>query len=187
MVVWRKDESRLVAKARIAPMGLRHCVYAYLWADKDAMYAATGEQGCDACAVHVPYISGHAYTWWQALLRIATMGVVDLGEQVRKHPVKSGELHFIAGEWDEEIVANECLHLTVGITWAYQLSPSHIFSGSGEVSPGVASRCVAAGLPESAVSDNELFCYLHGDMVRQVYRWLWEVNPNSAKWARVAA
>lgn len=85
-------------------------------------------------------------------------------------PPRVGELHFVQGQWDEELVAHEVFHATVHVLRSIGPRLEHVIGqrqGVGYV----------FGLAEEDAA------YLHGAMVRDVYRWLWEVDP-SKKWLR---
>lgn len=63
-----------------------------------------------------------------------------------------GEMHFLAGKWTEEVVAHECFHATIGILNSLLIDP-RLGIGQEEMGP-----------------------YIHGELFRDVYRWLWRVD-----------
>lgn len=180
-----KDESKLVAKTRIAPLGLKHCVYVYLWPDAETMGKATGEYGCDACTCNMPWISGVLYQPWQHWLRVLTFGVVDLGVSILKFPKKIAEMHFVAGNWDEEAVSHEATHATISLARACQLSTRALFDGQHGMSEGCYEVVAPRQDLQHITCDEEFFCYVQGELTHAVYRWLWRNNP-SENWVRVA-
>ena len=67
-----------------------------------------------------------------------------------------GTIHFVSDEWDMEVVAHECCHAL-----------SHYITATG--SEGLGSLYME--MPEE-----EVLCYIHGKMISDIYRWLWEVD-----------
>lgn len=75
-----------------------------------------------------------------------------------------GTIHFVAGEWDNEVVAHELLHAVF-----------HYIRGSFPDFP----RILYCGIIEK----EEDLCYQFGAWNYQVYRWLWKHDPGD-KWVR---
>lgn len=73
-------------------------------------------------------------------------------------PPKLGELHFVAGNWTEEIVSHELYHASIHLQ---RLWPT-------------TARCATNQDPMEA---EELLCYRFGRMFSELYRWLWELDP----------
>jgi hypothetical protein len=136
---------------------LRHSrfVTVYLWENREDMIAASmNPPGTRAACDHMPY-------------RESPDGSVWISPKV-------GELHFVEGDWNLEIVAHEILHAIFGIIRAIGPHPEAIFNQDKRSANG------SEYLMGSAEED---ICYLHGQMVDDVYRWLWENNP-SKKWTK---
>jgi len=154
-----KDTSKLVAKLRVYPLGARWFYVAYLWQDRESMVAASDDGiECNAFCCHNKWaerVSGSVRT--------------------RIIPPFRGEIHFNAEYWDMESVAHECLHAALSLSGQIGLSPEKVFSGNGEL-----TLCLPDELAEqcrSRLTDEELLCYIHGDMVNKVCRFLWEHAP----------
>ena len=75
-----------------------------------------------------------------------------------KCPRKLGEIHFIADKWDLEVVSHECLHATINIARMLNCHPFY------------------------DINYEEQVCYIHGELVDMVYRWLWQANPKRSIW-----
>lgn len=181
----RKDESRLIAKTRIAPLGLKHCVYVYLWADKGAMWAATDEQNCDACACNMPFMQARAYTPLQNVVWMLTFGMVDRGLEFRRFPRKITELHFVVAKWDEETVSHECLHAALSLARAYGLSCCAVFDGQHSMSEDCYAILLSNSELQHITSDEEMLCYIQGELNSAVFRWLWRTDPKPG-WQKVS-
>ena len=155
----KKDTSHLIAKKRIHPLGARWFYVVYMWADRASMIAAS-EDGleCNAFCCHNPWLERF-------------FGAV----RTRIVPTFCGEMHFNSEYWNMEAVAHECLHASITLGGRIGLTPEKVFSGEGDLSP-----CLPNELTEkcrSTLTDEELLCYIHGDMVDKVYRFLWECSP----------
>jgi len=158
-----KDTSKLIAKKRIYPLGMRWFYTLYVWEDKKSMLAASDDGVlCDAFCCHSPWresISGAFRT--------------------RFVPPFRGELHFSVHNWNMEVVSHECSHASIALSHQIGLSPHNIFSGEGRL-----SECLSCELLDKLVSeptDEELFCYILGDMTQKVYRFLWKTQMNLLK------
>ena len=177
----RKDMTQCRAAAKFYPLEQRHFYTVYLWETREAMLAAADEDGCEACVCHVPYMERFETTRFARILGVLTRWKVDLSKSVLRFFPKLGEIHFYAGGWDNEIVTHECLHASLGLARAYRLSPTFVFDGGGELSLHLADWDIA-----QVLTDEEILCYLHGQLTDAVTKWLWKHDP-SKKWARVAA
>lgn len=78
---------------------------------------------------------------------------------------KMGEIHFIAGQWDTEVVAHELQHAILHRLRV--LCPSY-----------------RAILERDEIEEEEEVCYEFGRWFSNLYRWLWDIDPSS-KWRRV--
>lgn len=72
---------------------------------------------------------------------------------------KLGEIHFVSGKWDMEVVSHELMHAIIHCMRV--LSPT------------------ATDVIEQVGESEEVICYLFGRWVDQVYRKLWESDPGS--------
>lgn len=66
-------------------------------------------------------------------------------------PPVLGELHFVSNDWNMETVSHECCHAMF-----------HFLRTHG------------AFLESTEMEEEERYCYLLGDLVRNVYLWLYE-------------
>ena len=64
-----------------------------------------------------------------------------------------GEIHFLRNVWDAEVVAHECFHATNNICKLLMLNP------------------------QLDIMLEERAAYMHGELVNDVYKWLWRVQP----------
>lgn len=180
----RKDESKLIAKTRISPLELKHCVYVYLWADKESMWSVTTEHGCDACACNMPFMQMSAHTPLQELVRKLTFGLIGHGVEFRRFSRKIAELHFVVGKWDEETVSHECLHAALSLARAYGLSCCTVFDGQHSLSECCYELLAGHEELQHITSDEELLCYIQGELNSHVFRWLWRSDPKPG-WKKV--
>lgn len=178
----KKDLSGCVAKTKVRLLGGKHFFTVYLWREKATMNREAMEEAdanAEACCCHMGERGSiPACTWWRRFVLRLLPGwlAVRLLPFEWSTPPKAGELHFCVGSWDMEIAAHECLHATIGAARAYKLDPKKVFDGSGELSSALASTPAAKALP-GKLSDEEIACYIHGELVGEVYRWLWTVDP----------
>lgn len=77
------------------------------------------------------------------------------------------ELHFVAGKWAVETVAHECLHGLLHFLRFQSESFARVFYQ----------------MYKNYMDWEEEICYPFGELVDQVYRWLWKKNPNP-KWRK---
>lgn len=161
-----KNRSNLISKKRIYALESRWFYVAYMWKDRASMIAASDDGvECNAFCCHSP--------WRES---------VNGSFRTRFIPPFRGEIHFNSECWNMESVAHECLHASITLAGQIGLSPTKVFSGDGEL-----SLCLPDEITESVRSsrtDEEILCYIHGDMVDKVYRFLWECSPCD-KWEKV--
>jgi len=69
-----------------------------------------------------------------------------------------GDIHFVRGKWDLEVVTHECLHAIAHYTASRGLVP-------------------LGSLDSDMTKDEEPKCYLMGRLVDQIYRELWVADP----------
>lgn len=74
---------------------------------------------------------------------------------------KLGEIHFIKDNWDMNVVSHECLHMIIHRIRMLRLDFSKIIEQEDDC--------------------EEDLCYMFGDLVDEIYRKLWEINPGT-KW-----
>ena len=172
-----KDLSECKARGKVAPLGLKHCVYLYLWETQDAMRAASAEPldgDFGAFASHEPiWYRKFIPAGWKARLFHLSFGLIALENKEVACSRKRGELHFLAGDWTTEDVAHECMHATIGLANAYHLDPFKIFDQMHGATLHLAELNVRPGANEC---DEEMLCYLHGELMAGVYKWLWSVD-----------
>lgn len=143
-IVLRKDLSQLVGdRQRIKAKGDPHYLMAYLWKTREALIRNTNV-GAGAAACHCPTP--------QRLEFRKRRGKPPL--EIFHPPPLLGELHFIAGKWDTEIVHHEITHAALHRLRAFGVN--------------------VEGLD---MEDEEPHCYAVGRWADQVYRWLWKVDP----------
>lgn len=142
----RKDLSRLIGRTRIqGRRSRRHYLLAYLWEDRQAMLAVVGTdgKGLDIRAMHCPNVT-----------------VMQVGKKneptVYKSPPLLGEVHFVANDWNEEIVAHELVHAVL-----------HRLEALGQ-----------GDLTALEIEDEEPICLEFGQWFDQVWSWLWKINPH---------
>lgn len=71
-----------------------------------------------------------------------------------KWPRKLGEIHFLKGKWDLEVVSHECEHAKTHICRRLHINPLN------------------------AIDEEEQAAYILGEMVQATYRWLWKVDKD---------
>lgn len=147
-----KDESKLIAKWKLNSKRKPHYFHMFLWEDQESFKKNSLDSTSDdgeviGCANLAPTF----------------MKVSKDGEEAEFVYPKLGEVHFVKGTWNMEIVAHELMHAML-----------HRIRGVG--SPSFADLHTQDG--------EEEICYEFGKWVSTIYDLLWEVDP-SAKWARV--
>lgn len=80
------------------------------------------------------------------------------GHQYNRARRYMGELHFLHGTWDTDTVAHECYHATNNICKVLNIQP------------------------QLRIEYEELAAYIHGELVHDVYCWLWKVSPPTRDW-----
>lgn len=146
----RKDRSLLVAETEIrAEKDRPHRLHAYLWSSVEAMHANTHlAPGSNAIACFCP-----------ALTRVRYLGRGLSRHAVYKPFPLLGELHFVAGRWDTEVVHHELTHAALARLRAFGLIPEGMDMDEHE----------------------EPFCYVLGQWTDRVYRWLWKMDRNQRR------
>lgn len=143
-----KDPSGLVAQARMRSSRRPHYWHVFLWRDKAAFIAGThGMEDGLASGCHCP---------------CPTLVDPESGELLPAPKV--GEVHFIAGKWDMEVVAHELQHAILHRLRVLCPSPQSI-------------------LVRDEIEAEEEVCYEFGRWFAHIYRWLWDVDP-SPRWQR---
>lgn len=201
----KKDMSLCLAKTRIRVFTSRYFWDAYLWPDYDTQHAQTAvvfdpnggprsfavvPDSSPAAAAHVcrsPYIMRYIRPVWcpQWLwdYRPWPVWLVDL-LRLRHREYwwpKLGEIHFVRGKgWCTETVAHESPHAAITTARALGVNPHYVFTNQHELSPHFADTPVYRDASKDytvSISDEELFCYIHGVLFEQMYAWLWKVDP----------
>ena len=146
-----KDESNVIIKAKVKA-GKKHYFHAFLWEDKESFDANTYDG------------SGHGVV---GLCNLAPTIILYNGKTEKKiiRP-KLGEVHFIKGKWDLEIVAHELCHAL--IQRLRMILPN------------------AEQVVEQECDYEEDICYEFGAWVDEIYRLLYE-NDNPKNWITVEA
>lgn len=139
-----KDFSGLKASCFARICERRHWWRVFLWGDHASMVAnidASEEDWSRAGAGHLP----------------ATILYRADGVDRQVHKPQLGELHFISGVWNLEIVAHECTHaLLHRLRYGRLPSKEQVLDGAFE--------------------HEESICYEHGAMISGIHKWLWEVD-----------
>jgi len=143
---------RVVRKTKLQYGGDRHYLAVFLWPDFKSFDAAVKRFGVDPVKT-----AGEIEARTLALHHPAPYRQVLRGKRWRKVPArKLGEVHFVRGNWNLEIVVHELTHAAF-----------HRFRA-----------CVALGRRSGAsMEDEESVCYPVGVWAGQVYRWLWKTDP----------
>jgi len=185
----KKDLTNLISKMRITPYGGRHFFDCYLWETREDLQANAyveddpcKDSPSNGCCIRMPYILRFKRpAWmpaWAWLKRVLPEWVLNLfiKPTVFNYP-RLGELHFASGGvWDMEIVSHECAHAALSLTRAYGALPQNVFAFDGSIAHSLERF--------EGYSDEELHCYFSGELMAQVYRWLWTVDPDD-KWRKV--
>ncbi len=142
-IVKRKDKKWLQGTPqRIKATGDPHYLMAYLWKTREAFQQNTGI-GPYSCACHVPTEQRLEFRKQRGKPAI----------EIYHPPPLLGELHFIVGKWDTEIVHHEMTHALL-----HRL------------------RAFGVHLESLDMDDEEPHCYVAGRWADQVYRWLWATD-----------
>lgn len=90
------------------------------------------------------------------------------GRSMNRAPKRLGEIHFIQDDWNLEVVAHECFHASNHICKILNINP------------------------QTEILFEERAAYIHGELVDEVYGWLWRTDPphrcgmlrSLARWAK---
>ncbi len=167
-----KNLSTCLARGRVQCFGANRHFYAlYLWKTRKDLNACGvdyegkkdgGVEGDGMCC-HMP-------------------SFLDPESGIKRWFPKLGEIHFLVGAWDMEVAAHECLHASINFARAVRISPHRTFEDGGLSEHFLTCiPSVAPALSARDLSDEELFCYAHGEMVDAVYRWLWKHDTSKRK------
>lgn len=150
-IKYKKDLTQCKAWRNVpVPFWDGHYYRVFLWNNLDALRAnviaddGKVEDECKGMATHAHYVqvlpdSGCAYT---------------------RAPRYTGEIHLLAGQWDEEIVAHEVFHATVNVCKLLRITP------------------------EQAIEYEERAAYIQGIMTYDIYHWLWDIDTPKEDVAR---
>lgn len=202
----RKDLTHLVARKRITVFESRYFFDCYLWETVEDLQAQTAvmvdldnpfrvlpnpqDGPCAARCCRMPFVVQYTRPWWAPRW---LWNVFQWPDRVRRLVLvprdkffpRLGELHFAQGKgWDMEIVAHEVSHAALSTARAIGVSPAGIFSFSGHTSHHLKltpAYQAAAPSVQDDFTDEEAYCYIHGDLFNQVYRWIWTVDPPQKK------
>ena len=203
-----KDLTKVVARTRIRSFESRYFFDVYLWQTVEDLNEQTAVQAlpgnpyravpfpdinpCQARCSRMPYCVQFVRPWWCPLW---LWNGPQWPEWFRRRVLQSrevfyprlGEIHFAQGKGrNMEIVAHEVSHAALSVARAVGVTPDNVFSFTGGLShslkltPAFQSADAAA---QDDFSDEEAYCYIHGDLFDQVYSWLWKVDPpRTAQW-----
>jgi hypothetical protein len=189
----KKDLSHCLAKARVrfwpdfdtptcaTPPGPRRAARffdLYLWESEADLQTQTRTANAGAASVpdnenwrwRGPWKPGRVSDslWW--LVRTLRLPPEWVWWRRWMRP-KVGELHFVQGEWNEEQVGHEVFHATM-----------HVIRAIGPRMEHVIRQATNPAYRRGSAEEDA--AYLHGELVAEVYRWLWQVDPNG-KWQRL--
>lgn len=141
-----KNKEKLVSKCKLKSAG-RHYYDVFLWEDQKSFDENTNDNEPEEAAGCVNFAP--------------TRLLISQDGSIHKKipPKKMGEVHFIKGKWDMEIVAHELCHALIG-----RLRHN-----------ATLKLCDVIQQNDDA---EEIICYEFGRWVDQTYRWLWENDPN---------
>jgi len=144
-----KDLSGLVAQAVMRSSRRPHYWHVFLWRDKTAFIGGTkGMEDGKASGCHCP---------------CPTLMDPESGELLPSP--KCGEIHFVAEDWNEEVVAHELQHAILHRLRV--LCPSY-----------------RAILERDEIEAEEEVCYEFGRWFAAIWKWLLQ-NDHPSKWKRV--
>ena len=150
MIKINKDLSRLVERTKITAKstsdGKRHYWDVFLWPDAEAFNAATDCEGASACHLCSPVL-------------------IDPESGEPCPGPKMGEVHFMCGRWNMEIVAHELAHA--------------LFHRLRFLCPG--RSFITDGCGYMQMESEEVVCYEFGDWVHLVYTFLWTFDTTIKK------
>lgn len=141
-----------------------HYVHGYLWPDRAQMVAASGMEGHAGAET-----AGAVFTpmpWYES---------APSGQRLTQP--KLGELHFMLGECSVSYVAHEVAHVVQHYSRVLYVI-SRELNRAVTVSEG--SHWQLAGEEWLHGEADEELAYLQGDLTREVYAWLWELNRRLA-------
>lgn len=112
----------------------------FLWPECEPMWAHLNDEErlCTGCHHPRPYY-------------------IDVETGARCPKPLLGDIHFVKGRWDMEVVAHECLHAV-----------SYFIEAKGTP---------PFGDPKCGMQQEEVYCYAFGKLVDGVYRGLWDRDP----------
>lgn len=198
----KKDLSRLVARTRIRIFTSRHFWDVYLWPDVDTMWRETAVIAAsngphefsvapdtqEPAMAHVSrnfYVVRYARPWWSPLwlwnaFRWPAWLLPRICEERSHYWPRLGEIHLTADRgWDMETVSHETTHAAITSAVALGVSANNVFHG-GPLSDHFKDTPVyrdAESKYQITINDEELYCYIHGMLFEEIYKWLWRVNP----------
>lgn len=137
-----KDFSGLVARAIMRSRQKPHYWHIFLWRDKKSFIANTKQTDEHTVACHC-----------------CASILVDPESGEILPSKKLGEVHFLAGKWNMEIVSHELQHAIVH-----------------------RMRCLCPSFNKIDLDINaeEEICYEFGEWLSNTYRWLWEQDKPSS-------
>ena len=160
-----KDRTGLIAQTSLRSLRARHYVQVYLWATREALHANTeSSDRCIGCFLPAP---------WSVYVTTEDdeSGEVPAGTPLEELPrhigPKIGELHFLADDWNEEVVSHELMHAIIHRLRVLSPSAAEVMAQED------------TGLQRFAMgSAEEEVCYEFGRWFDRLWRWLWQQNPH---------
>ena len=149
-----KDETNVMGKWKIKCRNKKFYFHCFLWRDRKSFEENTLD--------NKPYKSTACVNLSPTIL-IFTKGQKKPQKVV--YP-KLGEIHFISGKWDMEVVAHELCHTL--IHRLRMIKPS------------------AKSVIEQIKNNEEDICYEFGAWVSEIYKKLWEIDKPKG-WKKVKA
>jgi len=137
-----KDETKLVAKWTAKIKG-GYYFHVFLWQDQDSFDENTYNKipnSCVGCVDFVPMVL-----------------FINEGTEIRIVKPKLGEVHFIRGKWNTEIVAHELCHVLIDRLRMVEPSVEKVIDQEDDCEEDV--------------------CYWFGRLFNDIYRLLWETDP----------
>lgn len=142
-----KDFSGLVGRTVIKSSRKPHYWDVFLWQDSAALVANTIGMDASVSGCHCS---------------LPVLADPESGDLLPTP--KMGEVHFIKGAWDMEVVAHELQHAI--IHRMKMLCPSPM-----------------SFIMQDCIEQEEEVCYDFGRWFAHIYRWLWSIDPGD-KWEK---
>ena len=167
MIRIRKNRARLVASGKLRVeyrcANVRHYFHLYLWPGREEMLASGLPRERDFKLYDLEVYSFSDNTKACVPITASTWDMEEDGSETKRSRRKLGEMHFVVGDWDLEVVAHECGHVLAEVLRSVSPSAEDVVGQVGEA--------------------EEQMAYRLGAWVHNVYSWLWDQDPNP-QWVR---